>query len=840
MGAKKEGKFKGNLGQTKNKSDPRKQPVVVAHRPKQAVPSPSSAPQEAFGGFHRLDEDTIKYFTEAKSHLDGLDDPEEQALLVGNVLEELSGKEVRVSSDPTCSRILESLIPSISEEHMQPLLAALAKGEEFCLLSSSPFGSRVAERLLERLGELLDSVHDKDSADRLYEVLQSLTGVVVAHLWEFATDRNASHVARRLLCVIAGRDVTPAQRGGAAAADGAAFIRAAKQGAGQPAGLAAKMGAGGKRERHRTMARHPVLLTQIAGDLLTDKWSGGRLEELLFHAYACPWLQTLLAAADGHGDTLEELVPRLMGAKPRQAQEGAEAHGHEEGSPLEGISADHVQGLAQDPTSSHFLEVMMRVAPERLLADVYQRFLRGSLARLAMHPSANFVVQAYLAALHGSQQVKTALRELRDALPEMLRGRRSGVAAALLAAAGRTGNAAVQADAVRALASALAALQSAGGAAEGQGLAASLLVHDSPAITLGDPAGRARLSTLGCAMLATVLRLPKEVSTDFAESVADMSPAQLVHMGGDGGGSRALEAFLDGDASAKLKKRVIRKLTGSHAKLAGSPGGSHVVQTCFRVGGVKDKEMIAGELAAAEQHISGSKFGQILLRRCGVEDFKRSADTWRTRAESAAVLRSEFAEMLGEADEGAAAGTSQGKEEDEEGVADRADHDAPPAVAAANAAAPVTGKQRRKGKKAKAGAHPDSGATAAPATEPAAAPAGQPAGDSIKKKKKRKQLPIAEVSPLQVLPEAGTATAGEQAGKKKKKRKMDSQPAPAGEKAGVGDGEEKLSQASALHVLLTGTEAQGAGKVKRQKKPHGSEDGLRKGKKSRKAQSLPA
>ena len=52
------------------------------------------------------------------------------------MLEELSGKEVKVSSDPTCSRILESLIPSISEEHMQPLLAALAKGEEFCLLSS--------------------------------------------------------------------------------------------------------------------------------------------------------------------------------------------------------------------------------------------------------------------------------------------------------------------------------------------------------------------------------------------------------------------------------------------------------------------------------------------------------------------------------------------------------------------------------------------------------------------------------------------------------------------------------------------------------------------------------
>lgn len=82
MGANKEGKRAKTVKQIQKSSGPRKEPVVVAHRPKQAVPSPSSAPQETYGGFHRLDEDTINYFTEAKSHLDGLDDPEEQALLV--------------------------------------------------------------------------------------------------------------------------------------------------------------------------------------------------------------------------------------------------------------------------------------------------------------------------------------------------------------------------------------------------------------------------------------------------------------------------------------------------------------------------------------------------------------------------------------------------------------------------------------------------------------------------------------------------------------------------------------------------------------------------------------
>jgi hypothetical protein len=55
---------------------------------------------------------------------------------VGNALEELSGKEVKVGSDPTCSRILEALIPKIDHEHLLLLLTALSQGEEFCHLSS--------------------------------------------------------------------------------------------------------------------------------------------------------------------------------------------------------------------------------------------------------------------------------------------------------------------------------------------------------------------------------------------------------------------------------------------------------------------------------------------------------------------------------------------------------------------------------------------------------------------------------------------------------------------------------------------------------------------------------
>ena len=57
-------------------------------------------------------------------------------------------------------------------------------------------------------------------------------------------------------------------------------------------------------------------------------------------------------------------------------------------------------------------------------------------------------------------QVRSALRELRDSFGQLLSGRRAGVPAALLAAAARSGNAALQLDASKALLAATAALQS--------------------------------------------------------------------------------------------------------------------------------------------------------------------------------------------------------------------------------------------------------------------------------------------------------------------------------------------------------------------------------------------
>lgn len=61
--------------------------------------------------------------------------------------------------------------------------------------------------------------------------------------------------------------------------------------------------------------------------------------------------------------------------------------------------------LLRDDCYSHLLEVVAAVMPAGLRAEFYGRFLKGRLLPLATHHSANFVVQAWLAACSTPQQV---------------------------------------------------------------------------------------------------------------------------------------------------------------------------------------------------------------------------------------------------------------------------------------------------------------------------------------------------------------------------------------------------------------------------------------------------
>ena len=119
-----------------------------------------------------------------------------------------------------------------------------------------------------------------------------------------------------------------------------------------------------------------------------------------------------------------------------------------------------LQGTSVELLNSVLAQVIFSVAPQPLLEEFHSSFLSGDLPALASHPSANFALQAFLAAANRSPLVKKLLAELKGSFKELLQRRRSGVVAAMLAACARTG--AGQADASKALAAALTSLHDEG------------------------------------------------------------------------------------------------------------------------------------------------------------------------------------------------------------------------------------------------------------------------------------------------------------------------------------------------------------------------------------------
>ncbi|KAL0033664.1 hypothetical protein WJX79_010817 [Trebouxia sp. C0005] len=341
------------------------------------------------------------------------------------------------------------------------------------------------------------------------------------------------------------------------------------------------------------------------------------LHELMYDQNASPFIQGILTACEGNGEALQALIPAMLGAQS-DAEEGDD-------SLLQGITRSSFQSIMQDRLSSHVVEVVFGVAPQPLLEEFYSSFLSGNLPALAAHPSANFALQAFLAAANRSPLVKMLLAELKGSFKELLQRRRSGLHD------------------------------------EGKGLAETLLTLDMPGRICGPdmkPGQRVRLSSLGCAMLTTLLSFPQEFSQAFVSSIGDWSPSETLRVGQDPGGSRVLEALVNAAAASKAKKKLLRKLKGMWAILAVEPGGNHVVESCFIWGGVKDKEVIAGELAAAEASLSATPRGAALMRKCGTSAFKSSSSDWKRKTASDAQTLNEYAELFG-SDQAAATKPSQ-------------------------------------------------------------------------------------------------------------------------------------------------------------------------------------
>ncbi|KAL4419124.1 hypothetical protein ABPG77_004516 [Micractinium sp. CCAP 211/92] len=673
-------------------------------------------------GHSRLPAETLQYFEEVAGRLKELDDDEERQLLADNALGEADSG---VATDAACSRVVEALLPHASTGVLATFAKSVVEGENLgAMCTSGPFGSHVLEKVLVELAKRAPHAGDSDY-EEIEGALTAVTEAAAASLYEMATSKYGSFVARRLLCVLAGRDVAPPPgkkpAAPAPAEDGSAAAAAAGAPPAGPRGggaLAAKLRGGEEGEGGGLAggADYPALLDTLAAVVLGDDWSGEEMQRLAGDAFAGPFLQALLRACTHNQKLQQRLLLHVLGGS---ASKGVES-----------VSMERCHALMQDRGGSHLMEAVFSTAPDDYFAKLTTLCFKGHLLPLAQHPSANFAVQAALAALRKPQQLKRMVEDLKPSFHQLLRSRRGGVIAALLAAAGRLGTQEAEASA--------ALWAAAGEGARGGSPLAALLTLD----TTTQLGAGGRLSTLGCAMAGTLLRLPPAACKQWADALGALPPGQLQHVAKDPGGCRVLEAYLEGPGSAAKKRRaLLMGLAGSYGEVAAGGSGSHFVEKCYALAEVKEKELIAGELAAAEARLMTTHRGPLLLKRCHVDAFKKGSDGWQKRVAAADAARREFEDLFGEADAAAeaAAARQQGATGGEDEEAEEEEEEEEAAAGAEAGAAeeqqeveerPKKKKKKDKGKKAQAPAAANEG----PPEEQQAAAGG---GSKEKQRKKR-------------------------------------------------------------------------------------------------------
>ena len=559
---------------------------------------------------------------------------------MANALEETRGQELQVATDVVCSRALEAMLPLAALPDAGRLLGAFAEDDQRAYtLVTNCYGSHVAERVLERLARGLEGEDPGGAGFGGHGDLKRFCHAIAGtNLADVITNRSGSHVARRLVQLVAGYDVTQDLT---VKNDGPAGRR--KHG-GIQARLSAALAVPPAAE-----PRFPELLQLFAQGLLDlpEDWT----RDLVRHDYAGPFLQGLLLALRARPGLLRPCLTAVLGGRPPALDADA--------IPLDQVSYKGMLQMAKDRTSSHLVEVVVRLCPGDMLDHFLHKVFVPKVAELAAHPSANFVVQSLLETV----KAPTHLRLLLDPLlapggfQALLEARRAGVVVSALAAAHRLR--CHQAECAKALGAALGGLSAAVGGTDDNYIA--IMAHlDEFANGQGARRGENehRLSTLGCVMAAVVLKFNPAACNTFVKSLGSLPKDALRKVAFDSAGIHVVEAGLKAHAGNRLVADVVRKLGGSFGALAQQGFGAYFVEACFEHLPLRDRERIVRELAESRAEVAKGRRGPTLLKRVDVDLYRASVEQWRERQQRHAAAKREFAELFaagGGAREGPAA-----------------------------------------------------------------------------------------------------------------------------------------------------------------------------------------
>ncbi|KAM6495360.1 Armadillo-type fold [Amanita muscaria] len=651
----------------------KKNPEEVADRHEEQPPNDSEEPQDELqqpswmhstepvnefnpeAPYGYVDNDVKAYFrtvdvqirdwqeNEAVEDVSGEDrDPnEERHLFFVAALEEMSGKEKQLATDPECSVILERMAHSMDDFVRRVFVDSLAGSFE--IMSKHRFASHVCQTMFTVAKEtvsreargimpVMAEASERGELRTMSQLVLDVCQEILPSIGSLIMDPFASHVVRSLLVLL-----NPSLAGEEALNSSLRSKKSqkwkSKQGPMKPLFSEAK----GK-ARQPSGPAVPLKFSQMARKFVESLRKGSsdtEIRALAADKAASPALKMLIEAET------EQKMANVSGSLLDSVTMGLVSACLNDESLVAVEPSDYVNTLLRDTTSSHLLEAVISRCPDHVFRILWKTYFSAKLPRLAVHPVANFVVTKAIGRL-SSTELSEACDELDGSWSKLLQSMRITVLRAFVERAGTIQSS--EDDVIKAICSTFE-LET----AEDKICVVSCILYLMPLKDLhakttenggkqkitsgrgkGESSGKAELTIHGSQLVQALLRLPEPHNELIIESLNALPIHERIQLAQNPYSSRVYDALLESPTvSLKAKRKTIMGFIGHYHVLVDDRIGSRITDRCWEFADTYLKEKIAKSLFTHDQELAASYYGRFFVRNLNLQLLQRRPDEWR-------------------------------------------------------------------------------------------------------------------------------------------------------------------------------------------------------------------
>ncbi|KAI8391327.1 armadillo-type protein [Radiomyces spectabilis] len=595
--------------------------------------------------FGEIDEQMLGYFKNVEKMLDDpqFETAEDQRLFVDSVYCEVEGNELRLTTNYSCSLILEKLLKISNAFQLRVFMDKLS-GRSVELFAHR-FASHVCQTLITLAADVVEReviegkpAEGPEPQDESQGVLLSMEELVLGMCEDIKpvvggliSQQFASHVIRYLLFLLAGKRVDEmGDRKGR---------------------LRSKKSAKYKTENNDTLTKAsahasstrsvPASFKNMFRTLSTElaiNSSETEVRTLSVHQVANPVLQLLLEMQedDEEGQKAKTvLLDRILWGIVTDVDSTAESKDRD----------SWFETLIRDSVGSHLLEVIAKVAPTPVYNKIYTTYLRNKLEKFSLHPIANFVIQHLLTNARSPQQFDMMVQELSGSFEKLIKGGKYGVIRSLIEASVTLKTS--EKEILRSLTDALHMPENQDRKEFVNCVMRMWNLEDWTNSPEEDKRNLRNFHLQGSLILQAIVKMPAEHNNLVISSFLSQNPDTTFRWCFSPVGSRAYQSILSSpEVNIKIKRKVLRNLEGRYVDLAKDKFGSHIVEQCWSVADIDMKERIANELLKRERELSEHYIGKCILWTCKIGQFKRKREDWVEREKGIERKKEMFKDIL--------------------------------------------------------------------------------------------------------------------------------------------------------------------------------------------------